>query len=238
MVFKGDDSLSMDKAVIFIVEGATDKRALENIFKKIYRYKDIHFEFTHGDISSDDNIDKNNVEEEIYKYVNKYIKDKKLKISDIWQIIQIFDTDGTYVHDSNIKKGDSTEIVYSTEYILCKNRQKVIDRNMHKREIMDYLLGLDNIKKIPYRCFYLSSNLDHALYNQLNLDDELKSKYSQAFYEQFMGKETLFIQFLDMEVVNGVPDAFAESWRYIREGVNSLQRHTNLNIYFKENPPL
>lgn len=34
-MFKGDDALSMDKAVIFIVEGATDKRALENIFKKI-----------------------------------------------------------------------------------------------------------------------------------------------------------------------------------------------------------
>lgn len=30
----------MNKAVIFIVEGATDKRALENIFKKIYRYKE------------------------------------------------------------------------------------------------------------------------------------------------------------------------------------------------------
>ncbi len=39
----------MDKAVIFIVEGATDKKALENIFKKIYKYKEIHFEFTHGD---------------------------------------------------------------------------------------------------------------------------------------------------------------------------------------------
>ena len=64
----------MDKAVIFIVEGATDKRALENIFKKIYRHKDIHFEFTHGDITSDENIDKGNVEEAIYKFVDKYRK--------------------------------------------------------------------------------------------------------------------------------------------------------------------
>lgn len=42
-MFRGDDALSMDKAVIFIVEGATDKKALENIFKKIYKYKEIHF---------------------------------------------------------------------------------------------------------------------------------------------------------------------------------------------------
>ncbi|MCX4328792.1 MAG: hypothetical protein OSJ45_16165 [Lachnospiraceae bacterium] len=43
----------MKKAVVFIVEGATDKKALENIFKKIYRHKEIHFEFTCGDLSSD-----------------------------------------------------------------------------------------------------------------------------------------------------------------------------------------
>ena len=38
----------MDKAVIFVVEGKTDKTALENIFKKIYRHRDIQFEFTRG----------------------------------------------------------------------------------------------------------------------------------------------------------------------------------------------
>jgi hypothetical protein len=103
---------------------------------------------------------------------------------------------------------------------------------------MNYLLLCDSVKGIPYRCYYLSSNLDHALYNQLNLSDELKAQYSQAFYEQFMGKEELFIKFLDMEVVNGVPESFPSSWRYIREDLHSLQRHTNLNIYFKENPVL
>lgn len=237
-MFKGEDALSMDKAVIFIVEGVTDKRALENIFKKIYRYKDIHFEFTHGDITSDENIDKANIEEEIYKFVDKYRKENKLKLSDIWQIVQIFDTDGAYVDDSNIIQGDSREIQYSTENISCKNIQKVIDRNKHKRDNMDYLLTCDNIKGIPYRCYYLSSNLDHALYNQLNLSDELKLQYSQAFYENFMGKEALFIKFLEMEVVNGTPESYPASWRYIREGLHSLQRHTNLNIYFKENPVL
>ena len=228
----------MDKAVIFIVEGATDKKALENIFKKIYKNKNIHFEFTHGDITSDYNVSITNVESEIYKFVDKYRKDKKLKISDIWQIVQIFDTDGAYIDNSNIIQGDSTEIIYSTEKISCQSTQKVINRNTHKREIMDYLLKCDSIKGIPYRCYYLSSNLDHALYNHINLSEEQKTQFAQAFYEEFIGKETLFVKFLDMEVVNGVPDSFPASWKYIREGVHSLQRHTNLNIYFKENPIL
>lgn len=228
----------MNKAVIFIVEGATDRRALENIFKKIYRHKEIHFEFTHGDITSDKNINKYNVESEIYKFVDEYRKDKKLRPGDIWQIVQIFDTDGTYVDDSAIVKGSSTEFIYSTENISCKNIQKVKERNKHKREIMNYLLGCNNIKGIPYKCYYLSSNLDHALYNQLNLDEELKKQYSQAFYEEFMGKEPLFIKFLEMEVSNGVPEGFPASWRYIQEDLHSLERHTNLHIYFKENPIL
>ena len=92
----------MDKAVIFIVEGATDKRTLENIFKKIYKNKGIHFEFTHGDITSDETINKNNVEDEIYKYVDKYKQSAKLELSDIWQIVQIFDMDGAYIDDANI----------------------------------------------------------------------------------------------------------------------------------------
>ena len=36
------------KSVFFIVEGNTDKTALEKIFKTIYKYKDIRFEFTNG----------------------------------------------------------------------------------------------------------------------------------------------------------------------------------------------
>lgn len=228
----------MDKAVIFIVEGATDKKALENIFKKIYRHKEIHFEFTHGDITSDEKINKNNVETEIYKFVDKYRKDKKLKLSDIWQIVQIFDTDGAYIDDSYIVHGETKEIVYSTENISCKDIQKVKNRNKHKREMMDYLLTCNDIKGISYRCYFLSGNLDHALYNQLNLTNELKSQYAEAFYELFMGKEQMFTQFLDMEVVNGVPESFPQSWKYIREDLNSLRRHTNLNIYFKENPIL
>lgn len=228
----------MDKAVVFIVEGATDKKALENIFKKIYRHKKVHFEFTHGDITSDENIDESKVEEEIYKYVDSYRKDKKLRPSDIWQIVHIFDTDGTYIEDSYVIQGESKDPFYTNEYISCKDVQKVIKRNKHKRELMDYLLSCPDIKNIPYKCYYMSSNLDHALYNKLNLDDESKKKYANAFYEKFFGKERFFIQFLDMEAVNGVPDSFPESWRYIKRGLNSLQRHTNLNLYFKENPIL
>ena len=68
------------KTIIFIVEGSSDKAALENIFKKIYRRnKEIDFGFTNGDITSDPTVTIANVENRIYEAVQEVIKDKKLK---------------------------------------------------------------------------------------------------------------------------------------------------------------
>lgn len=68
------------KTIIFIVEGSSDKAALENIFKKIYRRnKEIDFGFTNGDITSDPTVTIANVENRIYETVQEVIKDKKLK---------------------------------------------------------------------------------------------------------------------------------------------------------------
>ena len=227
------------KTVFFIVEGNTDKTALERVFRKIYSHKNIRFEFTNGDITSDNNITKDNALEIIYSKVKTYIQDNKLKKSDIWQIVQIFDMDGAYIPDSAIVKGTTSEFFYSLNDISCKYPQKIIDRNNQKREMMDYLLEQTSIHDIPYTGYFMSCNLDHALYNQLNLDDEQKKAYADAFYEMFEGQEIKFIDYLNTDVVNGVPNSFPASWRYIKErNGNSLGRHTNLHVYFLQNPYL
>lgn len=67
------------KILFFIVEGSTDKTALEKIFKKIYRKKHVRFVFTNGDITSDDEITKDNVCDILYAKVKKYLDENKLK---------------------------------------------------------------------------------------------------------------------------------------------------------------
>ena len=226
------------KAVIFIVEGNSDKQALERIFQKIYKTKNIVCKFTNGDITSDENMNESKVVGAIYNKVDEYMKDKKLLPKHIWQIVHIFDTDGAYVPDTAIMKGGTKEFMYSPTCISCKNVQSVLDRNKRKSNLMNYLLGIQDIKGIPYICYFVSSNLDHALYNIQNLNKELKGDYADAFYSEFEGKEEMFIDFLKEEVANGVPTAFLASWRYIKEDVHSLERHTNLHIYFEMNPYL
>jgi hypothetical protein len=224
------------KTVIFIVEGNTDKTALENIFRKIYRHKNINVEVTHGDITSDTDIEDKDLEEVIFSLVKKYMNENKLRKSDIWQIVQIFDTDGTYVPESAIVHGNTKEFFYTESTISCKNRQKIIDRNKMKSRRMEYLLQEDNINDIPYKCYFMSSNLDHALYDEQNLTDDEKREYADQFYDLFAKKPEVFIEFLNRYVVNGVPNSYLASWRYIKEDLNSLNRHTNLHIYFKDNP--
>lgn len=228
----------MKKIVFFIVEGNTDKTALEKIFKTIYKHRDIKFEFTNGDVTSDpyDLINKTNVCDILYKKVKKYMDENKLKKTDMWKIVQIFDMDGAYIPKTAIVKGESLKFVYSTTNIACKDQERVKRRNSKKQEMMDYLLSLPDINGISYQCFFMSSNLDHALYNLQNLGEEDKKIYADVFYEKFLNKERYFIDFLKLEAVNGVPDSFPASWRYIKEDLRSLERHTNLHIYFLENP--
>lgn len=225
------------KTVLFIVEGPSDKSALEKIFKKIYRYeRGIEFRFTDGDISSDPEITITTVEDRIYGIVDVFLKDRKLKKSDIFQVIQIFDMDGAYIPDEAINQGDSGAFVYSLNGISCSNTQKVKDRNVLKRKIMDHLLSVHEIKGLAYEMYFMSCNLDHALYNEINLEKEKKQVYADAFYERFLGNEDKFIGFLQADVVNGVPDSFNASWHYIKEDLHSVERHTNLHIYFINHP--
>ena len=79
--------------------------------------------------------------------------------------------------------------------------------------------------------FLAQHKKDHALYNKLNLDDEEKIKYADKFYEQFIGKEKAFIDYLNMEVVNGVPESFPLSWRYIKKGLHLKKSIKKLGIY-------
>lgn len=223
------------KTIFFIVEGNTDKTALNRIFSRIYRNKNIHFAFTDGDITSDKTVTKDNIADLLYAKIDAYMKDKKLKKTDIWKIVQLFDTDGTYIPETAIIKGSTKEFFYSTTTISCKYPEKIKDRNKRKSEMMNYLLSLKEIKGIPYVGYYMSSNLDHALYNEQNLNDEEKKEYADEFYELFEGKEILFIQYLKNEVVCGVPDSFPASWRYIKDKLHSLERHTNLHLFFMEN---
>ena len=69
------------------------------------------------------------------------------------------------------------------------------------------------------------------------IEDLMLNSYLQKNFHTLEHPE-LFLPFLEKYVVNGVPNSFPASWIYIKEDNHSLERHTNLHIYFSKHPAL
>jgi len=235
------------KVMLFIVEGISDKQALERILRKIYRHDSVvEFRVANGDLTGfgltnsrtgiEESVTQENVLDKIWDIVDDFRKDQKLEKSDIMCIVHLLDMDGVYIPDTAIEQGNCEGFLYCPDKIVAKDVTKVIERNQHKREIINFLNSVTDIKNILYEMYYMSCNLDHALYNEQNLDASLKVIKADEFYEKFDGQENKFIEFINDEVKNGVPEGKLVSWAFIKQDLHSLERHTNLHVFFSQHP--
>ncbi len=247
------------KIVLFLIEGKSDREALQITIPELYDQIDENIEVffpimrdvqknaedeAGGDITSKiipnkGAVKPENIEINIYEYfLRNFFDEQKILPKDVSEIIQIVDIDGVYVPDDAVSEGKNPngtdKTYYGTNSIICSNTRNIIKRNEYKRENLDYLSSLNTIKvrqKSPcYSVYYFSCNLDHFLHNSANLDHTLKTSLAEKFARNYIGNPEGFAN-----AISNDPDAatgmdYAESWNFIKEGLNSLQRHTNLNI--------
>ena len=164
--------------------------------------------------------------------------DAKIMPKDISEIIQVVDLDGAYIpHDCILFDPDLTEEespLYTDTSINCVDVEKIVRRNKQKRENLNDLSSRKTIKvkaqTKPYSVYYFSSNLDLFLHHNANLDYRQKVALADSFSSEFIGDVDGFIRTIseDPGAVNGM--TYDESWSFIKDGKNSLGRHTNLNI--------
>lgn len=138
------------KVYVFIFEGWSDKSAIEGILSRIYANRKIVPVVTYGDITSNEDLKISNLEDIIYKKVKKAIEEDKIKISDVMNIVQICDTDGTFISDDKIQMGQSEDLIYKLECIEARSIEKVVKRNSHKSKAMNHLLLVNSIKSEFY----------------------------------------------------------------------------------------
>ena len=142
-------------------------------------------------------------------------------------------TDGAYVPDTTIILDDQAEKpFYSTAHIKTSNPEGIIQRNQTKKANLTKLRKARFIwNDIPYSVFYMSCNLDHALYNKLNLSDDEKERYALQFAKRYRKDLPSFVEYVqdsDFSVVDG----YVTSWEYIEQELHSLERHTNIGLCF------
>lgn len=88
-------------------------------------------------------------------------------------------------------------------------------------------------RNIPYSVYFMSCNLDHVLYDVLNISQDEKEKRSHAFAKMYKGKFDDFFEYISKSDFS-VKGKYKETWNFIQQGLNSLNRHSNLHLSFKD----
>lgn len=157
-----------------------------------------------------------------------------LRRTDYKEIIQVSDMDGAFVPDSAIVEDKNAyKPIYSEKEIHTNHPEGIIKKNAQKRENMNRLITTSVIGNIPYHIYYMSSNLDHVLYNKLNSTDVEKESDANDFAEKYKDDLIGFKSFI-RESDFSVNKDFTDSWDYIKQEKHSLERHTNFASVWKK----
>ena len=269
--------------VIFLVEGESDKIALElplsNLIFDHFPEYEVHFLLQERqvsntgdeveDVDSDDDEDDEELLDEVeYAYggdittssfvtpsnietkiTNRFImpatKKDGIYPKKIAKIIHIVDLDGTYIPDENV-------VPYSDEHqgnekpyydgeggrIETADVSAIIDRNDRKRKNLEHLLTLPEqkikvrTKSIPYEIYFFSSNLDHFINNDANVETGKKYLADQFIRSYGLDTEEFAKYFFEDECSVGHM-GYKESWEFIKENSNSVKRYTNIDCLIR-----
>lgn len=219
--------LAHKKIVFVIVEGPSDEDALGLFFNKIYDKNSVFVHVVHGDITTKKGSIKNRIADIIRAYANSNHLTKK----DFQEVIHIVDMDGVFISDNEIIYDmEKDEPFYSTTEIRTSNRNGIILRNEIKRANLETISSLPTVYGgVPYHVYYMSCNLDHVLYDKLNCTNQEKWDNAFAFAKKYKDDINGFVSYIvDSEFA--VCGTYLETWRFIKEGNHSLERHSNLGI--------
>ncbi len=225
------------KIVFIIVEGPSDSAALGLLFDRIFSSNSVFVHITHMDVTT--SIDSNGnyvrgrtILNKVGNIVETYMNSYHKRSSQFKEIIHITDTDGAYIpQDAVVFDNNAKKAKYECNKILTSNVKAIQERNNQKRGCLDKLLTTPKVHNIPYHIYYMSCNLDHVLHDKRNLSNEEKESLAMAFVQKYRDNISDFISFINDSRIS-VSGSFLETWAFIKKGLNSLERHTNLGLCF------
>lgn len=251
------------KVVLFLVEGDSERMALQDRVAEFYdsidesievffpelftddkEEKDVRIE-TGGDITQSYDVYPGNYDEKVYEFfLRDFFELEHLFPKDITEVVQLLDMDGAYIENEQIKEVGSppgeTNTYYSDSGILAVNKKAVEGRHKRKRTNVDYIKGKTTItikqKTVPFSAYYFSCNLDHFLHNQQNMPGRDKKRAAEAFSDSFIEDPEGFARFFIDDTDSASDLGYEESWNFITEerALSSLHRHTNFNLLLKK----
>lgn len=224
------------KIVLVIVEGQTDADALTACLEDVFAGENVAVEITRCDLTTEPGVDSYNIRGCVGEVVKRYLtRNHYIRKGDLWRVIHLVDTDGTFVPSEVITEDKTLRgPVYSENGISTHWKKGLEARNKQKSKALRALVKTNFILDVvPYRVFFMSCNLEHVLHNRMNCTIEEKEQLAYQFAKQYFGNVEGFKAFFEDPVI-AVQSNYAESWRTIEKGLESLRRHTNLGLSWTE----
>lgn len=219
------------KVILVIVEGTSDDTALHVLFDKYYDKNTVYVDIIHGDITTETKGNESIVNK-VVSEIKSYVANNSFKKKDFQEIIHIMDTDGAYVSNENvIEDMSANDPIYSPTEIRTCRKKSIEERNVKKKFNMNRLSICKEVWGIQYSAYYMSCNLDHVLYNALNLSDDEKNSRAFLFAKKYMDDIPAFVKFI-RESDFAVIDDYVSSWKFIAKELHSLERFSNLGLCF------
>lgn len=218
------------KIVFVIVEGPSDETALGLFLNKIYNNQKVFIEVVHGDITSQNDVNSSNIVTKINNIIKSYMNNYHVNKNDFQEIVHLVDMDGAFIDDEKIVyDGNCDRTIYSETCIRTDDVENILKRNIRKRGCINRICSLPEINGIKYQVYYMSCNLDHVLFNKLNIDDDEKRRSAYYFVRKYRNDLEGFIGFVSNSAfsING---DYIDSWDFIKKELHSLERHTNFGI--------
>ncbi len=200
----------------------------------MYRDAAVHIWVEYGDITTRLNpmSSSTTILNQLRSRLSEFVKRARIRFSDVVKYIHIVDMDGAYIEETDILYDqNASKTIYTDKNIITNKVDSIIQRNSQKKGCLNKLAKTKFIRNIPYEIYFMSSNLDHVLYNLTNLNPIEKTKLAMQFSKRYSNHLEDFIKFINQPEIK-VSDKYEESWNFIREGRHSLERHSNINICF------
>ena len=220
------------KILLFIVEGITDEESLSLILSRLIQDKNVRFFITDGDITTNKLTNEDEPIKAVWKKVKDFLDRNKFKKEDLEKIVHIVDTDGCFVPENAVVQSSENITAYTLENIYAKNEFEIKKRNVKKSKILKNLIDKKVIAKVNYSVYYFSRNLEHVLHNiEEDISDDEKMQYAESFQDRFAQKPEKFIDFISNKGF-AVSGNYKDTWNFIFQDVNSLNRFCNFHIFF------
>ena len=117
------------------MEGLSDDNALLLLLTRIFDKNIIYVQITHGDITSDLQVNPTNIVMKITKLIKDYAVSNHYSKNDFLGVIHIVDMDGAFIGDDQIVYDKSCEHTYYTENEIYTNDISLIIDSFKKKKL-------------------------------------------------------------------------------------------------------